>query len=98
MSAPTASTASSSVSSPLEAFTADIRPPKLSPLYTVGLAVVTFAMVLLPAIYVALIGLTAWGVLYYLTHPGWIMSGGSGGGLARLLIYLGPPVAGGILV
>ena len=86
------------MASPLEGFTADIRLPKLSPLYTIGLAVVAFAMVLLPAIYIALIGLTGWGVLYYLTHPGWIMSGGSGGGLARLLIYLGPPVAGGILV
>jgi len=97
MSAPSASKGPSLIS-PLEAFTADIRSPKLSPLYTVGLAVVAFAMVLLPAIYIALIGLTAWGVLSYLAHPGWIMGGGSGGGLARLLIYLGPPVAGGILV
>jgi Zn-dependent protease with chaperone function len=97
MSAPSASIGSS-VISPLDSFTADIHPPKLSPLYTVGLAVVAFAMVLLPAIYIALIVLTGWGVLYYLTHGGWIMSGGSGGGIGRLIIYLGPPVAGGILV
>lgn len=97
MSAPTASTGSSN-ESPLTAFTADIQPPKLSPLYTVGLAVVAFAMVLLPAIYIALILLTGWGVLYYLTHGGWIMGGGSSGGIVRLIVYLGPPVAGGILV
>ena len=84
--------------SPLGAFTGDISPTKLSPLYTTGLAVVTIAMVLLPAVYVALIGLTAWGVIHYLTHGGWILEMGSGGALLRLLIYIGPPIAGGILV
>ncbi len=83
--------------SPLAAFSADIHRPRLSPLYTVGLAVVAFAMVLLPAIYLALIGLTVWGVLYHLTHNTWIMSG-QGNGLGRLLLYLGPAVIGGILV
>lgn len=84
--------------SPLEAFTADIRRTRLSPLYTIGLAVVAFTMVLLPTIYIALIVLTGWGVLYHLTHSGWIMTEGSGGGLGRVIIYLGPAVAGGILV
>jgi Zn-dependent protease with chaperone function len=83
--------------SPLEAFSADIRRPQLSPLYTIGLAVVAFAMVLLPAIYIALIVLTGWGVLYHLTHNTWIMTG-QGNGLGRLLLYLGPAVIGGILV
>ena len=83
--------------SPLAAFSADIHRPRLSPLYTVGLAVVAFAMVLLPAIYLALIGLTGWGVFYHLSHNTWIMTG-QGNGLGRLLLYLGPAVIGGILV
>jgi Zn-dependent protease with chaperone function len=97
MSAPLPVVTETRAPSPLEAFTADIRRPRLSPLYTVGLAIVAFAMVLLPAIYLALIGLTGWGVLYHLTHNGWIMSG-SGGGFIKLILYLGPAVAGGILV
>jgi len=97
MTAPLPVVTETRVHSPLEAFTADIRRPRLSPLYTIGLAVVAFAMVLLPAIYLALIVLTGWGVLYHLTHNGWIMSG-SGGGFIKLILYLGPAVAGGILV
>lgn len=54
-------------------------------------------MVLLPAIYLALIGLTGWGVFYHLIHNTWIMSG-QGNGLGRLLLYLGPAVIGIILV
>jgi Zn-dependent protease with chaperone function len=97
MSAPSPTVAESRAASPLDAFTADIRPPRLSPFYTFGLAVVAFAMVLLPAIYLALIALAGWGVLYHLTHNGWLLSG-SGGGIGRLIVYLGPAVAGGILV
>ena len=97
MSAPPSPAAEPRLTSPLEAFTADIHPTKPSLLYTLGLAIVAFAMVLLPAIYLALIVLTGWGVLYHLTHNGWIMSG-SGGGLGKLILYVGPAVAGGILV
>lgn len=97
MTAPLPEANESKTIDPLQAFTADITRPKLSPLYTISLAVVAFAMVLLPAIYIALIFLTGWGVLYHLTHSGWLMEG-SGGGIIKLIIYLGPAVAGGILV
>jgi len=71
---------------------------KTGPLYSAGLAVVAFAMVLLPLIYMALIALTAWGVLWHLKNDTWIFSSGSGrGGFVRLILYLGPAVAGGIL-
>src|SRR5262245_24018639 len=82
----------------LEAFTGDISRTRPSLFYTIGLAVVAFAMVLLPAIYIALIALTSWGVLYHLTHNTWILSEKSGGSLMRLILYFGPAVAGGILV
>lgn len=97
MSGPSPDVTESRAPSPLDAFTADINRTKLSLFYSIGLAVVAFAMVLLPAIYIALIALTGWGVLYHLTHNLGIMAG-SGSGLGRLIIYLGPAIAGGILV
>ena len=99
MTAPLSAGGGSVAASPIDAFTADISRTRLSPFYTMGLAVVAFAMVLLPAIYIALIALTGWGVLYHLAHNTWILIGESGQrGLWRLLMYLGPAVAGGILV
>lgn len=87
-----------STTSPLEAFSGTITRTKTGPLYTAGLAVVAFAMVLLPLIYVALIVLTAWGVYLHLKYDAWIVAGGSSGWLFRLIFYLGPAVAGGILI
>jgi Zn-dependent protease with chaperone function len=94
-----ASEAVRSESSPLETFHGDIMPASPGFLYKVGLAVVAFAMVLLPAIYIALVALTTWGVVYHLTHDLWLFEGSSGrGAIGRLIAYLGPAVAGGILV
>src|SRR5215831_9596671 len=84
--------------SPLEEFTGQISRTKISPLYSVGLAVVALAMVLLPLIYITLIVLTAWVVLLHLKYDTWIFSGGGGHVLVRLPAYLGPAIAGGILV
>ena len=84
--------------SPLEAFTGKIVHTKTGPLYSAGLAVVAFAMVLLPLIYAALIAFTAWAVLWHLRNDTWILTGDSGHGFFRLIVYLGPAVAGGILV
>lgn len=83
--------------SPLAAFTQGISRSKTRPLYSVGLAIVAFAMVLLPIIYMALIAFTAWLVLLHLKNDLWIVSG-SGGTVIRLIAYAGPAVAGGILV
>jgi Zn-dependent protease with chaperone function len=52
---------------------------------------------LLPAIYIGLIVFAGWGVLYHLMHNTWILSG-RGGGFGKLILYLGPAVAGGILL
>src|SRR5437016_1293879 len=83
--------------SPLQAFTGDISPTRVSPLYNAGLAVVAFAMVLLPAIYIALIAMTAWGVFYHVVHNTWIL-GGDGRGIGKLILYFGPAAVGGILI
>ncbi len=85
--------------SPIEAFQGTIRPARTTPLYRLGLAVVAFAMVLLPLVYLTLIGLTAWLVVLHLKNDTWIFSGAHGrSGLIQLVAYLGPAVAGGILV
>ncbi len=85
--------------SPLDAFSGPIHRTQTGLLYSAGLAIVAFAMVLLPLIYIALIALTAWAVLLHLKYDTWIFDGASGrGGIYRLLLYLGPAVAGGILV
>jgi len=44
---------------PLEAFTGAIKPSEPSLLYKVGLGCLAFAMILLPAIYLGLIGVVA---------------------------------------
>ncbi len=85
--------------SPLQSFTCTIVRTKTTPLYRLGLAVVAFGMVLLPFIYVALITLTAWLVVLHLKNDTWILSGAHGrSGFMQLVVYLGPAVAGVILV
>ena len=82
-----------------DAFSGAIARTKTGPLYSVGLAIVAFAMILLPLIYLALIAFTGWTVLFHLKNDTWIFDGASGrGGFYRLILYLGPAVAGGILV
>jgi Zn-dependent protease with chaperone function len=85
--------------SPLGAFSGPVPRTKTGLLYSAGLAVVAFAMVLLPVLYLALIVLTAWLIFLHLKHDTWIFDGAAGrAGLFRLIFYLGPAVAGGILV
>ena len=84
-------------SSPLEAFSGAIARTKTGPLYSAGLAIVAFAMVLLPLLYLALIAFTAWAVLWHLKNNTWIFDGPSGrGGFSQFLMYLGAAVAGGM--
>jgi hypothetical protein len=95
---PTEVSPSEAADSPLAAFKGTIVPNRTGALYRTGLAVVAFAMVLLPVIYLALIGLAAWAVFYHVKNNGWILSSGSGGSLFPPIAYFGPAVAGLILV
>jgi Zn-dependent protease with chaperone function len=83
---------------PLDAFGGQISRTRTGPLYSAGLAVIAFAMVLLPLIYIALIAFTAWIVFLHLKYDTWIFAGGGGHVFVRLLAYIGPAIAGGILV
>jgi len=97
MSAPAEDVAAATSESPLDAFQGTFPPTKIGPLYTAGLAVVAFAMVLLPLIYIGLICFAGWAVVFHLTHNLWIFEG-SGGALFRMIAYLGPAAAGVILI
>jgi Zn-dependent protease with chaperone function len=81
----------------LAAFARSLPPSTVSPLYRFGLAVVAFAMVLLPAVYLGLIGLTAYGVYYHATHHLSLFAGGHGG-TGRMIAYAGPLAVGLILI
>lgn len=76
--------------------------PRTSFLYTLNLFVVTFAMILLPLIYFALIGLVAYGIYYHADqHVGWLTGTGrrSGRGmLGAAIIYIVPIIVGCVVV
>src|SRR5262249_8120794 len=82
----------------LEAFTGSIPRTKTGLLYSAGLAIVAFAMVLLPLIYLALILITAWLVLLHLRYDTVLLGGSGQAMIVRLILYFGPAIAGGILV
>ena len=68
--------------------------------YLIGLLLVTTAMVLLPAVYVAIIAATAWLVGWHATHSH-VMFGHLHSAQATLVlgvVYLGPIIAGGVLI
>lgn len=79
--------------STLEAFTGTIEPTQVSALYKAGLVVVALLMVLLPAVYVGLVGAAGWFVYdHAVSHAKWMTERGG------WFIYLGPLVVGGVLV
>ncbi|HVM60446.1 MAG TPA: M48 family metalloprotease [Verrucomicrobiae bacterium] len=87
--------------SPVALFQGEITPKRVSLLYQLGLGAVAFAMLLLPAMYLGLIGLVGYGVYYHMAHDLSWMQGGdysSGPTIGGILIYFGPVVAGGILI
>ena len=82
----------------LAAFKAPIEPVRVSFFYRLGLALVCFMMILLPLSYIALIGLTIWGVVYHATEHVGIMTGTGRGFLLRALLYVGPLLIGPIVI
>jgi Zn-dependent protease with chaperone function len=84
----------------LGAFEGEIRRTPVSILYQIGLVVVAITMVVLPLIYLALIGAAGWGVYHWATHFTFLLGGGGHWRLQvlKFLGYAGPLVVGGILV
>ncbi len=77
-----------------------IPPVRLSPLYAVGMGLAAAVMLVLPLVYVGMIGLVGWGVWWHATHDVSIFRHAHGGGSARfaLLVYVAPIVAGVALI
>lgn len=87
----------------LSAFQPIARPPRTSVLYHLGLLLVTVTMLLLPLIYLALVGAAAYGVYYHAVHHwGPIMNFGrvtSGRVmLLKFLFYAVPLFVGAVVV
>jgi len=82
------------------AFTGPVAKTPVSFLYQLGLIVVTFTMVILPLIYLAMIGAAGWAVYYWATHFAFLLeTGGSGREwIFKLLCYVAPLFAGAVLI
>ena len=85
----------------LGAIPLSIIPVRTSPGYLTALALCAGIMLLLPLLYIGLIGLTAYGVYWHFAYSDWLESLlGKARGKAKLfvvLLYAAPGVVGGIL-
>jgi hypothetical protein len=81
----------------LQAFQGDLPRVPVSPLYNLGLALVAFAMLLLPLIYLGLISGVAYLLYYHATESIEVLQGLSSSRVA-LFTYVAPMVVGGLLV
>jgi Zn-dependent protease with chaperone function len=84
-----------------QAFVDEIRWPWTSPLYGFALVLVSAVMVLLPVIYLGLVGLASYGVYLWADHGRFLFGGPRGGvyGLViRATLYIAPLIAGVITV
>ncbi|AGA24550.1 M48 family metalloprotease [Singulisphaera acidiphila] len=84
----------------LAAFQGEIEPFRPSPLYSLWLLVVAGFMVLLPLIYVALIGLVISALVYHAVNDVTIFQNARGSGALKIavLIYLVPLISGAVIV
>ncbi len=74
-----------------------IRIRRISILYSLGLLLVTFTMILLPLLYLGLIVSTGYGLYYYYSHVIFTLQL-SNPVFVRLLIYVSPGIAGIVLI
>ncbi|NUQ62512.1 MAG: M48 family metalloprotease [Pirellulales bacterium] len=83
----------------LEAFEGPIKPVRVGLMYRLAALLVAVVMVLLPVAYAGLIALVGWLVYLHAVHDVAIVGAVRGrGAIFALIVYLGPIVAGGILL
>jgi len=83
----------------LGAFQGDIRRVRVPLMYRMGILLTAVVMIILPAVYVAVIAAAAWAVYYHAANHTEILEMGTG--RARIMalgLYVGPIIAGGIMV
>jgi Zn-dependent protease with chaperone function len=87
------STPESLAASPVDGLVGSLTPPRVTAVYTCGLAAVAVAMLLLPAIYVAIIGALGYALLWYarLAFP-------DSPNILTAALYASPLMAGTILI
>ncbi len=91
------STPASPTAPALFALEGSIPPRQIPAAYRATLGLTAFAMVLLPLAYLALIAAAGYG-MYLWAIKGTFVFSGNGGGWIKLLVYLTPLFAGGVLV
>ena len=83
--------------SPVDGFTGHIaKAPGVALRYRAAMCAVAAVMILLPLVYVAIIAAAGWGVVFYAVHGVVIIENAHG--LLALALYLGPLVAGAVLI
>jgi len=87
----------------LASFGNAIERVKPTPLYRLWVAIVAFVMVLLPLVYIGLIGLLAAGLVYHAVHDVTVFqtlggNRGRGSAKAAAAVYFGPLIIGGTVV
>ncbi len=84
----------------LGAFRGDITPVRAPITYRFGILLVAVLMVILPLLYIALIGSVCYLIYFHAAHDTGLLEAGRGRGRAfgMLVLYAGPLLAGGILV
>jgi Zn-dependent protease with chaperone function len=78
----------------MAAFSHTIAPTRVTAPYRLGLVIVAFAMLLLPAIYLALTAATLWFTYWYVTTVWPWLPKRFGFSVATMVLYLAPPFAG----
>lgn len=81
----------------LNAFQGEIEPVRVSLVYRLGIVVIGLTMLLLPLMYLGMIGLAGYGLFYHATHNASVfrqVRSARGAAIA----YVGPLVAGGVMI
>lgn len=81
----------------LAAFRGEIEPVRPTLLYRLWILIVAVVMVVLPLLYLALVGVVVYGLVYHATHNYTVFQTVRNG-KAAVIAYLGPLVAGAIVV
>jgi Zn-dependent protease with chaperone function len=83
----------------LNGFHGAIEPIKVPLSYRLGILLVAVVMIILPLIYIAIIGFVGFAVYYHAVNHTDLLKAGSGRGkIFVVLVYLAPMVIGGILI
>ena len=81
------------------AFQGNVPKTRVSIFYQLGLVIVAITMIILPLVYLALIGAAGWGVYWWATHGTFLFSHVRGrGAVGAFLLYITPLIAGFVVV